>query len=193
MRAAQRLAVIASVTLVVLGVSTAVASADTPNTTLSWSNNSNVATTSCGYASGNNVVAVQEILRLYGYYNGSIDNYDGPATNAAIIRYQQDKGLTADGCVGPVTWNFFQNSPHFGSGTYTNHPNILYYIPPSGYGSNAFDRTLYYVCAFAANPIAGGEASPVVHGDYYEMWSAGDALYTLNPTGRPGCSSPSHN
>jgi peptidoglycan hydrolase-like protein with peptidoglycan-binding domain len=39
------------------------------------------------------------------------DGYFGPATRAAVIRYQQVHGLQADGEVGPLTWNSILSHP----------------------------------------------------------------------------------
>ena len=52
---------------------------------------------------GNEVKAVQEKLKEYGLYNGSIDGIYGSATRDAVIRYQRANGLTADGIAGPAT------------------------------------------------------------------------------------------
>lgn len=54
---------------------------------------------------GGIVAAVQQMLVLQ-YYPGScpVDGYYGPKTEAAIKWWQQQKGLTVDGIVGPNTW-----------------------------------------------------------------------------------------
>ena len=39
----------------------------------------------------------QQQLKDSGYYNGSVDGIDGPATRAAIRKYQADKNLTVNG------------------------------------------------------------------------------------------------
>lgn len=45
----------------------------------------------------------QSLLKQAGYYPGPIDGIRGPLTEKAILRFQKDQGLTADGVVGPVT------------------------------------------------------------------------------------------
>lgn len=52
---------------------------------------------------GNEVKAIQEKLKEYGIYNGSIDGIYGSATREAVIRFQKHNGLTADGIAGPAT------------------------------------------------------------------------------------------
>ena len=46
------------------------------------------------------VKTVQQKLKNWGYYSGSVD---GPKTKAAVIKFQKNNGLTADGIVGSKT------------------------------------------------------------------------------------------
>ena len=57
-------------------------------------------------AKGSDVRALQTLLNGYGYScgNSGIDGSFGPATEAAVKKYQKAKGLTVDGSVGPKTW-----------------------------------------------------------------------------------------
>lgn len=54
-------------------------------------------------SSGAYVLAWQKYLNLMGY-NLAEDGIFGKDTQAAIIKYQKSKGLTADGIVGAKTW-----------------------------------------------------------------------------------------
>ncbi|MBE7079463.1 MAG: spore cortex-lytic enzyme [Clostridiales bacterium] len=55
-------------------------------------------------ASGSEVREVQRRLKLWGYYNGSVDGVFGKGTRAAVIAFQKNNGLTADGVVGKATY-----------------------------------------------------------------------------------------
>ena len=54
--------------------------------------------------SGEEVRAVQKLLKDKFGYNIAVDGIFGPATTNAVKDFQSDKGLTADGIVGPLTW-----------------------------------------------------------------------------------------
>ena len=67
---------------------------------------------------GDDVKTVQNKLNSLGYNCGTADGYYGNATKSAVISFQSAKGLTADGEVGPATWNALFNSySSSGSGT----------------------------------------------------------------------------
>ena len=50
-----------------------------------------------------NVVELQQALLQKGYFDSEITGYFGPETQNAVIEYQEDNGLVADGKVGPET------------------------------------------------------------------------------------------
>ncbi len=55
-------------------------------------------------SSGGEVKEVQRRLKLWGYYNGSVDGVFGAGTKAAVVAFQKKNGLTADGVVGKSTY-----------------------------------------------------------------------------------------
>src|SRR5204863_31656 len=50
------------------------------------------------------VETLQYLLRARGH-NLTVDGIFGPATDAAVRAFQQQKGLAVDGIVGPATWS----------------------------------------------------------------------------------------
>ena len=82
---------------------------------------------------GEDVKTVQQKLKRWGYYSGSVDGIYGPATKKAVEYFQRKNGLTADGIVGQKTYAALgmmeqagqsggQNS---GSNGYTNSDTYL--------------------------------------------------------------------
>ncbi len=63
-------------------------------------------------ARGDAVRALQEALAAAGFLAaGSADGIFGPGTLRAVKKFQQSKGLTADGAVGPATWDALLGTP----------------------------------------------------------------------------------
>ena len=50
------------------------------------------------------VSRIQQRLKELGYYSGLVDGQFGGQTREAVIAFQKDKGLTADGLVGDETY-----------------------------------------------------------------------------------------
>jgi len=55
-------------------------------------------------SAGSAVEKLQSRLSALGYLSGAIDGDFGPATQKAVIAFQQAMGLVVDGIVGPQTW-----------------------------------------------------------------------------------------
>ncbi len=53
---------------------------------------------------GQPIADVQQFLKQTGLYTGAIDGIFGPASEAAVMQFQQQASLTADGIVGFETW-----------------------------------------------------------------------------------------
>ena len=80
-------------------------------------------------SSGSEVKEMQQKLKRWGYYTGSVDGVYGAATKKAVIAFQKKNGLTADGVVGAATYkalgmtnsyNALQNQSSSSSGGYSN-------------------------------------------------------------------------
>ncbi|QSQ25319.1 peptidoglycan-binding protein [Pyxidicoccus parkwayensis] len=56
-------------------------------------------------AKGEPVRALQNRLNALGFNAGAADGSFGPKTEAAVKAFQKSRGLTADGVVGPKTWD----------------------------------------------------------------------------------------
>ncbi|MGE5635409.1 MAG: peptidoglycan-binding protein, partial [Nocardioidaceae bacterium] len=84
---------------------------------------------------GWDVAALQFLLRRRGAAPGSIDGGYGPATTAAVMRFQRARGLTVDGVAGPATLRAVQRRARRrtvrGVGYYPGGP-VRFFRPVSG-------------------------------------------------------------
>lgn len=55
-------------------------------------------------STGQAVRELQLALNALGYNTGAVDGQFGAQTESAVKQFQQDRGLTVDGIVGPLTW-----------------------------------------------------------------------------------------
>ena len=55
------------------------------------------------------VCIAQDSLTYLGFSLGALDGVFGSKTRSATIAYQTSRGLTADGIIGPNTWNMLMN------------------------------------------------------------------------------------
>ncbi|HIY96125.1 MAG TPA: spore cortex-lytic enzyme [Candidatus Borkfalkia excrementigallinarum] len=80
---------------------------------------------------GEDVKTVQQKLKRWGYYSGSVDGIYGPATKKAVEYFQRKNGLTADGIVGRKTFEALGMMEQAGQGGqsgqngYTNSDTYL--------------------------------------------------------------------
>lgn len=63
---------------------------------------------------GEDVGKIQSALGILNYYRGNDDEIFGEQTKSAVIEFQKQNQLNADGIVGPATWQklFPKTSPH---------------------------------------------------------------------------------
>lgn len=71
---------------------------------------------------GEQVKTMQKKLKNWGYYNGAVDGIFGKQTKTAVIRFQKNNGLTADGIVGAKTLSALGMSSS-SSGTTSSYSN----------------------------------------------------------------------
>lgn len=73
-------------------------------------------------STGNEVKSIQKKLKELGYYKGEIDGIYGSKTKSAVISFQKNCGLTADGICGKTTLLYLglgNSSSGGGTGSYS--------------------------------------------------------------------------
>lgn len=110
------------------------------HTTIEVSTGSNASATASGFTSsnvaqkgskGDLVKKIQTALIAAGYWCGSygVDGDFGSVTESAVIQYQKDHGLVADGIVGPITqaslFGTSTTASKYTTGTYKTVVNAL--------------------------------------------------------------------
>lgn len=68
---------------------------------------------------GDEVIAIQTKLSELGYYTGNIDGIFGTGTKNAVINFQKDNGLAADGIAGAKTLSALGISADSGNGEFS--------------------------------------------------------------------------
>jgi len=68
-------------------------------------------------SSGKEVRQIQEKLKRWGYYTGSVDGIYGSKTEQAVEKFQRSNGLTADGIAGKATLAAMGITSSSGSGS----------------------------------------------------------------------------
>lgn len=86
-------------------------------------------------SSGSIVSAAQLALKRSGFYSGNIDGLFGPATEAAVRRFQQRNGLVRDGIVGDNTWRLLEKYLR-GYFEYRLRPGDTYWLLANKYGTS---------------------------------------------------------
>ena len=75
---------------------------------------------------GDEVRRIQQKLKNWGYYTGSVDGVYGSQTQNAVRKFQRDNGLTVDGIAGPKTLSYLGiSSGSSGSGQYNSNDVYL--------------------------------------------------------------------
>jgi GH24 family phage-related lysozyme (muramidase)/O-acetyl-ADP-ribose deacetylase (regulator of RNase III) len=72
-------------------------------------------------SAGSRVKSLQQKLKEHGFDPKWIDGIFGSRTKSALIAFQKNKGLTADGIAGPATMAALEDEPAAGDRTHTTH------------------------------------------------------------------------
>ena len=86
---------------------------------------------------GDEVKQIQEKLKRWGYYSGSVDGIFGSKTLTAVKSFQKKNGLTVDGIAGPKTlqaMGIFNQSNNSSSSTSNSNSNNITLLARLIYG-----------------------------------------------------------
>ncbi len=87
-------------------------------------NESSLPTLSKMGSTGSEVSSIQRRLKEWGYYKGSVDGIYGSSTKNAVIKFQKNNGLKADGIAGPATLAAIGLPTGSGSGSSSGSSNL---------------------------------------------------------------------
>lgn len=87
-----------------------------------------IETTSKYGSSGEEVRKIQDKLKRWGYYNGSVDGIYGSKTVEAVKYFQRKNGLTVDGIAGTATLKALGMNSSSSSGSNSSNINLLSHI-----------------------------------------------------------------
>lgn len=152
---------------------------------------------------GNEVTAIQNVLKKQGYYTGAVDGIFGSKTLAAVKSFQKAKGLTVDGIAGPQTLKALGISGvSNGTGYSSNDYNLLAriisaeargepYLGQVAVGAVILNRVEHpsFPDTISGVIYQNGAFSCLNDGQFYEAVSqsaysaARDALNGLDPSG----------
>ena len=138
---------------------------------------------------GSDVKTVQDKLRRWGYYTGSVDGIYGPKTKEAVKYFQRKNGLTADGIVGKKTFEALgmmeqansSGSQSSGNG-YTNSDTYL--LARCIYGEARGESYTGQVAVGAVNRVRSSDFPNTISGVIYQkhaFTAVSDGQINLTP------------
>lgn len=118
--------------------------------------------------SGTKVVKLQQALECLGYYDGAIDGNYGNGTYNAVKRFQQKRGMKADGIAGSSTIRvlFGENASNASSGS----SSTTYKTEVLDWYEDNVSRVIPKGARFTVKDVATGKTFEMVR------WSGGDHM-----------------
>jgi len=107
---------------------------------------------------GEHVTTLQEHLLRLGHYMGRVDGEFGPATEEAVLRFQETSGHEQDGRVGSLTWEALERQEPVWSEPVAEEPAAVQWSEDGRYW---WDGTEWQATDAAAEPVAEAVAEPV--------------------------------
>lgn len=146
--------------------------------------------------SGSGVTDLQYLLNDNGYFYGPYTGYYGSSTEQAVINFQYDNGLTADGVAGPATLSALQNGgfrpvnpggsggtlSYGASGSDVEYVQQLlnsngYPVAVTGYFGDTTDqqvRNFQYDNYLGVDGVVGSATYAALEGNYQSLRPGGD-------------------
>lgn len=145
--------------------------------------NADIYTTEQVVATGlttNQVKTVQQKLKNWGYYKGSVDGIYGTQTKNAVKKFQKNNGLTADGIVGSKT------ASALGMSLSSQSSNDLYLLAKCIHAEARGEPYVGQVAigAVILNRVKSSKFPNTVYGVIYQPWAftaVNDGQINLKP------------
>lgn len=136
-------------------------------------------------STGSEVRQIQEKLKRWGYYNGSIDGVYGSKTEEAVRSFQRKNGLTVDGIAGRNTLNAMgiTSGSSSSGGSSSNDLNLLSRVVYSESRGEPYTGQVA-VAAIVLNRVKSSSFPNTVAGVVYQAGAfdaVSDGQINLNP------------
>lgn len=120
-------------------------------------------------ATASEITAVQQRLSEFGYYYGPVNGIYTDETKQAVIKFQKDYGLNAEGYIGPLTLQML-GIDTYGGGTSNND---LYLLAKCVYGESRGESYVGQVAVAAVilNRVENPSFPNTIAGVVYQPWA----------------------
>ena len=131
-------------------------------------------------STGDDVKTIQQRLKSWGYYTGEVDGIYGAKTKAAVVKFQQKYGITADGIVGKETARLIgiqlgtaSTGASAGSSQTGSVSGDLYLLAKVVYGEARGEPYLgqVAVAAVVLNRVKSPDFPNTISGVVYQPWA----------------------